>query len=250
VVIEFPDDAPGAMYEQAKTAYENSQKNYERAKALLEAGETAKANFDAAEAKYRVDKSNYETQKQLIFIEAPYDGVITEIKVNEKDNVQDKTALFSIAQLNKVTAKVWANEEEIKIIRKGMPAFIENEGKKHEGSVTEVAISADPKTQAFYVETEFVNSSMELKSGVTADIKIRVYENRNAIVIPRNIINHDGAGSFIFTNANGSASKQYIKTGYENDLNVEVIDGLETGQSLIIKGAATLTSGKKIKVVQ
>lgn len=128
-VIEFPADAPGAMYRQAKTAYENSTKNYERAKTLLAAGETAQANFDAAEAKYLVDKSNYDTQRQLIFIEAPYDGIITEIKVSEKDNVQEKSALFSIAQLNKVTAKIWANEDEIKFIKKGMTAFLVNSGK-------------------------------------------------------------------------------------------------------------------------
>lgn len=250
VVVEFPVDAPGAMYEQAKTAYENSLKNYERAKVLLEAGETATANFDAAEAKYLVDKSNYETQKQLIFIEAPYDGVITEIKVNEKDNVQDKTPLFSIAQLNKVTAKVLANEDEIKLIKKGMPAFIENGGKNFEGKVVEVSISADPKTQSFYAETEFVNSGMLLKSGVTADIKIRVYENKNAVVIPRNIIKEDASGKYIFTVENGNSVKKYIRTGYESDLNVEVTGGIEAGETLIVKGSANMSGGEKIKVIQ
>lgn len=250
VIIEFPEDAPGAMYGQAKTAYENSLKNYERAKALLKSGETSQANYDAAEAKYLVDKSNYDTQRQLIFIEAPYDGVITEIKVNEKENVQDKTGLFSIAQLNKVTAKVWANEDEIKLIKKGMPAFIENDGKNYEGKVVEVSIAADQKTQAFYAEIEFNNSSMNLKSGVTVDIKIKIYENKDAIVIPRNIINEDGSGKFIFTNTNGAAVKQYIKTGYESDLNVEVVEGLKPGGNVIIKGASNLTGGEKIKVIQ
>lgn len=91
---------------------------------------------------------------------------------------------------------------------------------------------------------------MALKSGITADIKIRVYENKNAVVIQRNLIKQDATSKYIFRVENGNAVKQYIKTGFESDLNVEVIEGLEAGQTLIIKGAANLSGSEKIKVIQ
>jgi hypothetical protein len=49
-------------------------------KTLLVAGETSQANFDGAETKYLVDKRNFETANQALFIDAPYDGVIVETK--------------------------------------------------------------------------------------------------------------------------------------------------------------------------
>ncbi|MBU2492604.1 MAG: efflux RND transporter periplasmic adaptor subunit [Bacteroidetes bacterium] len=249
VIIEFPVNAPGAMYEQAESAFENSRKNYERAKSLLEAGETSQANFDGINTKYLVDKSNYEMQKQLLFIEAPFEGLITEIKVNEKDNVQDKTPLFSIAQLNKLSAKVWANEDEIKTIKKSMMAYIKNSEKIYEGRVSEVAIKADPATQAFYAEIQFDNPGLNLKSGVTADIKIKIYENKNALVIPRNIISQDETGMYIFTAGNGKSIKNYIKTGLESGINIEVTEGIDAGSKIIIKGASGLIGEEKIKVI-
>ncbi|MCW9065233.1 MAG: efflux RND transporter periplasmic adaptor subunit, partial [Ignavibacteriaceae bacterium] len=67
VVIEFPIDEPGSMYEQAKVTFENSERMYERTKVLLKAGETSQVNFDNVEAQYLVNKRNYENAKQLTF---------------------------------------------------------------------------------------------------------------------------------------------------------------------------------------
>jgi hypothetical protein len=91
---------------------------------------------------------------------------------------------------------------------------------------------------------------MALKSGVTADIKIRVYENKKAIVLPRNLIAEDAAGKYVFIANNGKAQKQYISTGLESDLDVEIIKGLEAESKVIFKGASGLTPGVKVKVVQ
>ena len=66
VIIEFPEDAPASQYQQAKSAYENSKKTYERMKALHEKGEISQAQFDGIETKFRVDKRNYETMKDML----------------------------------------------------------------------------------------------------------------------------------------------------------------------------------------
>ncbi|MCU0414527.1 MAG: hypothetical protein MUE91_09035 [Ignavibacteriaceae bacterium] len=60
VVVEFPYNDPGSLYEQAAATYENSKRTYERSKVLLDAGEIAQANFDGVEAQYLVHKRNYE----------------------------------------------------------------------------------------------------------------------------------------------------------------------------------------------
>ncbi len=250
VIAQFPEDAVGAGYEAAKSAYENSKKNYERGKALLEAGEMSQSNFDGLETKYLVDKSTFDKQRQLIFIDAPFDGTITEIKVNEKDNVPEKTPLFTIARLNTVVAKIWATESEIKQIKKGMKAAAKSEDKEFTGIVSEVAITADPKNQAFYAEIEFANPNLELKSGVTAEIKIRVYENQQALVIRRNLIAEDENGKYVFVENNSTAVKKYVSVGLESDIDVEITNGLDAGDKLIVKGNASLTNDAKVKVIK
>ncbi|MBD3409059.1 MAG: efflux RND transporter periplasmic adaptor subunit, partial [Ignavibacteriales bacterium] len=70
-VVRFPKDSPSMRYEQVKAAYELAEKNYERMKALLEAGETSQANFDAAQTQFVAAKDNFESVKQLLFVESP-----------------------------------------------------------------------------------------------------------------------------------------------------------------------------------
>jgi len=250
IVVEFPQDHPGAMYEQSKTAYENSKKTYERMKTLLEAGETSQANFDGVETQYLVNKKNYEATYKLVFIEAPFEGTVVDIKVKEGDNVKKDAHLFTIAQLNKMRARIWVTEKEIAEIKKGMSATLESGGKIYKGRIVEVSMAIDPYNQAFYAEVEFDNPKNSLKSGVTAEIKILVYQNSQAIIVPRNLVMTDENGQYIFVEKDGTAKKSYVSNGNASGVYYEILQGLKVGDKLITQGAAQLTDGVKVKVIQ
>jgi len=250
VVIEFPFDAPGSAYEQSKTTYETSKKTYERMKVLLAAGETSQASFDQVEAQYLVNKTNYETARKLTFIEAPFSGTIVDIKVNLGDNVNKDAPLFTIAQLHKMRARVWITEKEIGEIKKGMTAFMDFGGKTYKGKVVEISLAIDPAKQAFFAEVEFDNSRRELKSGVIVEIKILVYENQKAVIIPRNLVSVDENGQFVYVENDGKAEKRYISNGNDSGIYFEISKGLQVGDRLITKGASQLNNGAKVKVIQ
>ena len=250
VVIEFPYDAPGSVYEQTKTTYETSKKTYERTKVLLEAGESSQANFDAVEAQYLVNKRNYEIARQLTFIESPFSGTVVDIKVNVGDNVNKDTPLFTVAQLHKMRARVWITEKEIGEIKKGILAYMDFGGKTYIGKVVELSLAIDPAKQAFFAEVEFDNSKRELKSGVTVEIKILVYQNKSAIIIPRNLVAIDENGEFVFVEKDGKAEKRYIYNGNSSGIYFEISKGLQVGDKLITKGASQLTDGSKVNVIQ
>jgi len=250
IIVEFDKANPGLQYEQGKSAFINAEKTYERLKKLLEAGETSQANFDAAETQYLVAKRNYESLKQMLFIEAPFEGTLVNMKVYEGDNVDKDTHLFTIAQLDKMRAKLWASESEISMINKGMTAEMLINNRKYSGRVVDVSLAADPYKQAFYAEVEFNNPKRELKSGVVADIKILTYRNTKAIVIPRNLLMEDEKGSFVFTVNNNTAEKRYVKNGNDSGLDYEIKEGLKKGDVLVVQGGTQLDNGTKVKVIQ
>lgn len=250
IIIEFPKDAIAIQYEQAKSAFDAAEKNYNRMKTLLEAGEISQANFDGVETQYLVAKRNFETQKQMMFVEAPFDGTVTSIMVNEGDNVKGKDPLFSVIQLDKMRTRVWATENEITLIKNGMNAFLEYQGKKYFGKVLERSMAMDPSKQAYYVDIEFNNASKKLKSGPTVNVSIIVYENQEAIIIPRNLLNQDTNGQFVFIEKNGNAEKRYVTNGNDSGIDFEISSGLDIGDNLIVKGSVNLTNGTKVKVTQ
>ncbi len=250
VIVEFAEDNPGIQFMQAKDAFDNAEKTYNRMKALLKAGETAQANYDAAETQYLVAKRNFESLKDMLFVDSPFDGILVDMKINEGDNVNKDAHLFTVSQLDKMHTKVWASETEISSIKKGMNASMEYNGKSYRGKVTEVSMAVDPYKQAFYAEVEFDNPKMELRSGVTADIKILIYENRKAIVIPRNLVMTDEKGTYVFLENNGAAEKRYVTNGNDSGLDFEIKNGLKPGDKLIVQGASLLGNGTKVKLIK
>lgn len=250
VIIEFPEDAPASQYQQAKAAYVNSKKTYERMKALHEKGEIAQADFDGISTKFAVDKRNFETMKDMLKLDAPYDGVITEIMVHEGDNVKGESALFKIAQLNKMKIRIWLSDDERMAIKKGMTVEAAVAGKSYPGKVSDLSMSVDPMKQAFYADLIFDNRDSEILPGLTADVKVVLYENEQAIVIPRNLLKSDDSGKFVCL-ANGSTvTKQMVTVKNESGVYYEIGSGLQAGDPLIVKGSARLSDGAKIKVVK
>ncbi|WP_337867140.1 efflux RND transporter periplasmic adaptor subunit [Ignavibacterium sp.] len=250
VIVEFDIYNPGVQYEQAKSAYENLKKNYERVKALLDAGETSQANYDAVETQYLVAKRNYESVSQMLFIEAPFDGILVDMKVNVGDNVNGDVPLFTVSQTNKMRSKIWVSEKEISQFKKAMRAITEYNGQQFVGKVVEISLAMDPAKQAFFVEVEFDNPKGIIKSGVTNEIKILTYEKPNAIIIQRNLVNKDENGNYVFVVENDKAVKRYITKGNESGLFYEVSSGLQIGDKLVVKGASQLEEGSRVKVIQ
>ncbi len=249
VIIEFPEDAPASKYQQAKAAYENSKKTYERMKALFEKGQIAQAQFEGAETKYLVDKRNYETMKDMLKLDAPYDGTITEFMVNEGDNVKSKTPLFTIAKLDKMKIRVWISEKERMQIKKGMKAIARTEGNVYTGKVSEISLSKNPMRQAFYADLIFNNPKRKILPGLTADVKIIVYENDNALTVPINAIKKENGKYYVFVADGNIARKRNVKVGKFNGAYYEILEGLKPGEPLIVKGLARLDDGVKIKAV-
>ncbi len=250
VIIEFPEDELSTQIIQAKAAFENAEKTFRRMENLLKAGETSQANYDGAETQYLVAKRNYEMQMQMLHIDAPYDGIITEIFVNEGDNVSSKDPLFKISNLRKMRTRLWATDEEIKWIKKGMTAEIMMEGESISGTVTNISLSYDPHRQAFYAEAEFPNENMKLRSGLTVEVRVLVYDNEEAIIVPRNVVRSDSKGSFIYLAKGDKAEKRYISNRNESGILYEINKGLSFGEKLITEGMSMVEDGQKIKVVR
>ncbi|NLO20026.1 MAG: efflux RND transporter periplasmic adaptor subunit [Ignavibacteria bacterium] len=250
VIIEFPTNNPALQYNQAKAAYENAEKTYKRMKNLLEAGESSQANYDGAETQYIVSKRNFESIKQLVLVETPISGVVTELFYKEGDNVDYGRHLFTVAQLNRMKAKIWASDEEVAQLKVGMTAVISLNDQNIEGRISEIALAKDMNKKAFAVEVQFNNPKMLLKSGMTTDLSITIYKKANTITVPRNFIKNELGKHFVFLDVNGTAQRRDIEVGEDSGIYTEVVSGLQAGDRLITDGIALVKDGAKIKVTK
>jgi len=254
-IIEFPTDVPTLQYAQAKAAFENAEKLYKRMKELMDAGETAQQNFDNAKLNYEVSQRNFEAMKQMVRVEAPFSGTLIKLFVKEGEippvaNPGQPRPLFTVAQLDVIKATINVSEKEINYFKPGLPATIIYNGEEFIGRVSEISPAFDTRSHSFPVEVHFPNGHRKLKSGVTADLYIKVYSNPNAIIVPRNLITMEDSKNFVFVAKNGKAEKREIELGMEDGINVEILKGLSEGENIINCCKTQLSEGMKINIIK
>ncbi len=254
IVVEFPTEVPKLRYKQAEIALKTIEKTYNRMKNLLKAGDISQQQFDQIETQFMVNKENFDALNRALYVESPIDGTITDIFVNEGDIIVSEmpgkpTPLFKVAQLNRMIAKIWITDDEIHSMRKGMKASIDINDNTIYGTVTDIALSLDKRHQAFGVEITFPNPKRLLKSGTTIEIKLRTYHNPEAIIIQRNLIKSQSGRNYVYIADKGFAFRRFVKTGKSSDMNIEINEGLNTGDNLIVEGASMVEDGTKINIV-
>lgn len=249
VIIEFPEDVPSGQYIQAKAAFDLSESTYQRMKNLYDVGGISLQDLDQTEAQFKVAEANFDAVKQMLKVRAPISGYVSDIAVRETDNVKAETALATIANTNKLKAKIWVTESEICQIKKGAISKATWNNVELFGVVTQVGMTMSRQHNAFGIDLEFDNKDNICKSGVIAEIAITVYENSSAFLIPRQVLKKDTKGVYVFVSKDNKAVKQYIKTGQENG-QIEVIEGLQKGDKLIISSLNLVQENSKLNEVK
>ena len=249
VLMTFPTDNPGAQYAQAKVAFDNAKMAYERVENLFKTGGISQQELDNAKAGYDVAAANWDAVQQSVQVRAPISGYVTKVNVRESDNVRRDDELFTISKTNKLKAKVWVSESEIQQVKKGLPAQAVWNDSTITGKVVQVDMAMNQQVQAFGAVIEFENRKNCITCGVTADVIIKTYKNPNAFVVERKNILNDQDGSYVFMVNSGNAKKRSVKLGKQEGIEIELLEGLEPGDELIVEGQLLLEQDSKVKII-
>jgi multidrug efflux pump subunit AcrA (membrane-fusion protein) len=100
------------------------------------------------------------------------------------------------------------------------------------------------------VEALIANAQRQLRPGFFARIVLYTGPPKDTIVIPVNAVMYDNLATKAFTVEGDKAKEKPIKIGYKYGEYVEVIDGLKTGEQLVIVGQNSLAGGMKVNVAR
>jgi membrane fusion protein, multidrug efflux system len=250
IILTFPTDNPAAQYFQAKVAFEHAETTLQRMENLYKNGGISLQDFENTKTKFQVAKANWEAVKQAVKVKAPINGQITQIHVQESDNVNPGDKLFTISQNHKLKARLWISESDINDFEKGATAEAHWNGVSLEGKVVQVDMALNNDNQAFGAVAEFDNANHEIKCGVTADILVKTYTKKETMVIERKNVIKEGDLYYVFVANSGIAEKKQVTVGKSYGLDVELLSGVQPGDDLITEGQMLLSPGSKIKIIE
>lgn len=245
----------------AKSEYESAKAQYEAGKEQLRACEYNIRSYQAAlkEARENLVKTT---------IYAPMDGTISKLSVEKGERVVGTgqmagTEMLRIADLGNMEVLVDVNENDIIKINLSDSAVVEVDaypGTKFKGMVTQIASSSKSAGTSVDQVTNFEvkvlilpesyqhlikDGSMPLRPGMSASVSIETLRHDNALVIPlqaittrSGLIDSLNYGSAVhqqvFVVENGKVQAREIRTGIQDVLQVEVIDGIDKDTKIVI----------------
>lgn len=250
ILLTFPTDNPNARYFQAKVGYDNAKLGYDRIANMYQTGGISKQQLDNAKANLDVAEANWDAAQQTVIVKAPISGYVTRVNARETDNVKKEAELFRISRMNKMKARVWVSEKDVLEVERGIPAYAIWNNKRIDGKVVEVDMALDSKTQAFGAVIEFNNPQMILKFGITVDVFIETYNKSDALVVEFKDLVKEKDQYFVYTIENDQAIKKPVVIGKQYKMNVELLDGLISGEKLVVEGQMLLEDGAKVRIIE
>ena len=221
------------------------------------ASDTANARLAMAQAGLAAN----ETMLRYSKIVAPFDGVVTMRYVDTGAFVPAATAssnpgaaaIVTVMDYSTVRARAAVPEIEAARVQVGQPVVLTTDslpGKTFRGKVSRHSGALDEGTRSLLVEADFPNSDLTLRPGMYAIIKIGVEHHTNALLVPAAALVREKAAGFLFTLADGKATRVPVKYGFNDGTNVEILEGIADNARVLIPGKTPLVAGQSVTAVE
>lgn len=265
--------------EAAKSAYDESLRNmdsaketnslsetvYSRAKRLITQSAISQQDMDQAEAKKKIATLEYERAQSAVkqslanleeakvnlsysHIFSPTDGVVTNKNIDVGTMATVGTPLLTIEDTSEFKTEANINERLADQITLSTPIeiIIDSVSQSYKAVISEIVPSMDPTSRTFLMKAvikDDPNKTKLLRTGLFARILIPIMK-KQVLTVPANSIVEKGqlVGVYV-ADPNGNVTYRMIRTGKKIGNDVEVLSGLNQGESIISQGVENAIDG-------
>jgi RND family efflux transporter MFP subunit len=210
----------------------------------------AKTQKEALEKKIKTLQSQLNNYK----IRAPFSGIVDDVIAKLGDLASPQSPVVRLINLNNMYIESDISENYLKFIKKGNEAIVLLPAIKGKikTKVSKVGNYINPDNRSFKVRVNIKNRDRNIKPNMLADINIKDYENKKAIVIPSNLVQIDENGkTFVFKVSKKDndfvVEKKIVETGREYQGKIEILKGLKPDDKIVNEGARSVSEGQKVK---
>ncbi len=233
------------LYDRKSVSPQEFDEIKARQKAALARRDMAQADQEQAKAAL----AQAHTMFDYTMIRAPFDGIVTEKKVDTGTLASPGMPIFTVEDVRRYRLEVSVNEGDLSAVRIGasVQVLIDALGNNAiPGRVSEIVPAADPGSRSFHVKIE-LPSNPQIRSGLFGRAQFSRGE-RPSVLIPRTAVVERGQLQGVFVlDQNAVASLHYVTLGQSHTNDVEVLAGLQDGDRLVAKPGDLEFDGKRIE---
>ena len=269
-------DQARAQLGVAETRLANAKTEAERFGRLVESSAVSRSDFDLAQTTYRGAQEDDNAQQAAVrslegrvaeaklqlgdsTLRAPYDGVVAQRLVDEGQNIVANSAVIRFQNVNDIDIVVDVPEGFIAAdvrpsdIQQSVAELSTAPGRQFPVHIKEVSQIADPKTQIFEVRFS-VKTPPGIKAlpGMTATVTVTTRGARgpgNLLLVPIAAVSKQDTGEQVvwILGPDQIVHRRPVKMGSPTGDRIEIVDGLQPGDHIVVAGAPFLREGMKVR---
>lgn len=240
-----------AKVDQARAGLEQARRDFERQSQLVTSGATTKQEYDAADARLKVATAavtEAETMLGYARVTAPFDGVVSRKLADVGDLAMPGKPLAEVEVPTSLRFETDLPEALLARIKIGdkLSIRLSNSAAPVEGTVSEISPVAEPVSRTFLVKLD-IAAAEGIRSGQFGRVAIPTAET-NVITVPKGAVMKRGQMEVVFVVRDGVASLRLVKTGRAIQNSIEILSGLESGETIVASNLSALADGQPVTV--
>jgi membrane fusion protein, multidrug efflux system len=243
-------EAAEATYQVTEAAYERAEQLRERKVITLPEYERDRTAFAAA----RAALEQVRTRVAYATVTAPIDGVVTEKRVEAGDVVAPQTRLFTLADVSTLVVRVGVSELDVVAVNVGDPVLLTLDAfpeRSFQGRVRRIFPTGDPTTRLVPVEVALRGQDAgEVRPGFLARVTFALGTRDGVLLVPASALVGGAGSESVFVVQDGRAVRRTVMPGVTSEGRVEIVNGLQEGEEVIVAGNNMLRDGAAVRVIE
>ena len=240
--------------QQAQVAVDQAELAHERTTSLFDRALVSQEELDAARHQLenaRLNLAEADLNLEYGDIRAPIAGIVMRRDVELGDMVNPNQALFTIADLDPLLARIRIPESRLQQVSVGQPAKVEIDalaGGPFSGEVRMINPGVDPASGTVKVTLEVPAGDNGLRPGMFAAVRLITGVHPATLVVPKQalILETDADDVLLFDD--GLVRRARVELGYSEGDRVEIVSGLRDGDQVITVGQEGLKDGQSVRL--
>ena len=242
-----------AQLRSIETSLAKAELDITRYTKLIELGGASSMQLESAVLQQRslqAQKKDVLQQMAHMNIRAPFGGKIENVKVEKGSYVTHGTVLSDLLDVSSLKINTYLSEKEAFRIKTGQAATIRSAvlAQPITGKVTTISDKADASGK-FLAEVQLTNKGKDyLKAGMLAEVSFAVGSVDKGLSIPVSALMGSAKQGKVFVAKGNQVELRSIRTGITTADKVQVLEGIQAGEQVVISGQLNLEQGSAISI--
>jgi HlyD family secretion protein len=229
--------------EKADFAFRQAQADYEAA--------PRQTQFDVSSKKALYDRqqlvvTDLRRQVSALQVQSPVDGRIGQVQVAERASVAKDAALLTVIDLSVLEVEIKVPESLARDLQPGMAATLEGDGQQWPATLS--GVSPEVVSGEVTARLRFAGAQPEgLRQSQRLAVRILIDKRSNVLMVERGSFVDQDAG-FAYVVHDGVAERRPVRLGAQSVQKVEILDGLNVGDVVVVSGSDAFNGADRVIV--